>query len=202
MTGPKQSQLPHQGITNLAANSSPGCVLCLPPPIPSSSLPSAPIQTRRGGAGEGANHDGSFRRFLKAVIKVLPFSSTPPIPSPITQGKLPGNLSRKSANCWLRELSERKTARSSVTWTLISWDGGTVQRARAGCPEGSRRRKREPNEAWPRTPGTPTRAAPKLPRDLISAPRSCPNLSQPTEPKRVAQVREIRASSVPAQLFP
>ena len=51
-------------------------------------------------------------------------------------------------------------------------------------------------------PEAPTPAAPKLPGDLSSAPSRCPNLSQPTELKHAAQVREPRASSVRAPPVP
>lgn len=103
----------------------------MPPP----PLPSPPTQTM----GEGASKpDLSFRRFLKGVIKVLPFSSIPRTPpSPHTQGKLPGDLSGKSASYCLSELSERKTAQSAVTWTLIFRDWRDCHRARARAQEGT-----------------------------------------------------------------
>lgn len=57
---------------------------------------------------------------------------------------------------------------------------------------------REPDEYCPWAPGARTPAAPKVPGDLPKAPSPCPNLGQPAEPKREAQVTEPRARCVPA----
>lgn len=99
------------------------------------------------------------------------------------------------------ELSERETAQSAVTWTLIP---GGLSEGESPPP------RREPHGGRGENqtnlacgaPEAPTPAAPKLPGDLSSAPSRCPNLSQPTELKHAAQVREPRASSVPAPSVP
>lgn len=127
---------------------------------------------------------------------------TPPfLSSPLTQGKLPGDLSQKSASYCLSELSERKTAQSAVTWTLIPEglsEGESPPPRRE--PHGGRGEDQTNLACGP--PEAPTPAAPKLPGDLSSAPSRCPNLSQPTELKHAAQVREPRASSVRAPPVP
>lgn len=166
------------------------------PRTPGQAAPSAgphprPHAPPPSGGGGALSPRLPRREICGAVIQVL-LLSYPHHPFFTSyRGKVPGNLSRKGADSYRlrKKPSERKTARSAMTWTLIPRDRRACQRARAPRPGGGRRGKGRAPESCPGPwrPGPP--AAPKVPGGLPNAPRRCPNLSQPADPSE-AQVTE------------
>lgn len=78
-------------------------------------------------------------RISKGVIKVLLLFHPSHVLLPSYPGEVRGLLRKSVGSCCLRELSERKTARSKVTRTLRCRDWRDCQRARARRPGGSHR---------------------------------------------------------------